>query len=237
VRCEGRWHRLVLTPTGRLGLRDHTKAEVGRHIDFAAVGGEPCRCVAALIAWRRFAHSGNEEDWEALPKALREVARERHDIARSRYLAGCGKRDELSASPLHERPSVAARKINDLVHREWQSFPGITCAVEADDDRDDVLRLRFWKEGKRGRQLLRTTELPRNWFGAIYRKGLAVHAGHLVVQVWETPAMYRNSIFFGADYSFDRCRPVWATRRRFQIDQNFVDVARGPAGDFRVVRR
>jgi hypothetical protein len=85
-------HRLVVREDGRIYLPDHTAAERRRHEDFAALGGEPCPCVAALRNWRRAARTELADD-----RLLTEEMRQLHAIvvqeaparrAWRRFLAG-----------------------------------------------------------------------------------------------------------------------------------------------------
>jgi hypothetical protein len=234
VRRGSRWHRIVLTRSGRLSLRDHTKEAVRRYFDYQQVGGELCPCVAVLSAWRRFVRDNEEEAGEGLPEALRQAGRGRHGIGFSRRLSRCEQHDDLSVRPSQERPGVLARKINDLIRREWKVPGGITCRVMYKTYvRDGFAMLQFFKTGGR---FLRHMELQRDWFGAVYRRELAVHEGHLVVRV-TVPDKGRLFSIGGADFIFYRCRPMRTPHRCLQIEEDCVAVARGPAGDFRVVRR
>jgi hypothetical protein len=228
VRCEGRRHRIVLTRAGRLTLPDHPKTEVRRHLDYHAEGGDPCPCVAALIAWRRFTRHGDDEAYEALPEALHEAARECRALARDRHLARFAEpRDDLLGRPFHERPGFLARVLSDLVGREWATLRGITCQVERPPLGGPSHFLSFSKGGLSRAEL----DLPRDWFRRVCRKGLALHEGCLVLNVTEAPGQE------GVDLFFERCRPVRIPHRPLAFEEDWVAVARGPADDFRVVYR
>jgi hypothetical protein len=225
VRCEGQRHRVLLT-RGRLSLPDHTKAVV-RHLDYQEVGGDPCPCVAALIAWRRFARHGDDEAYEALPKALREAARERHGLARARWLVRVLQRDELLVSPFHERPGFLTEVIGDLIRRRWK-FPDITCQVRPPLEDGDRWNTLIFRQGER---FLQELHLQLGWFRSVCQTGLAFHQGYLVLFAQELQGQE------GSDMLLYRCRPVGATNRPPAFERDWVTGTRGPAGDFRVVDR
>jgi hypothetical protein len=227
VRCEGQRHRVLLTGAGRLSLPDHPKEEVRRHLDYQEVGGGPCPCVAVLIAWRRFVRSGEEEAGAALPKALREAARERHGLATARWLVRVLQRDELPVSPFHERPGFLAEVIGDLIRRQWK-FPDITCQVRPPFEEGDRCNMLIFRQGER---FLRELDLQPGWFRGVCQTGLAFHEGYLVLFAQELQGQE------GSDTLLYRCRPVGATNRPPAFERDWVTGTRGPAGDFRVVDR
>ena len=227
VRCEGRRHRIVLTRAGRLSLPDHPKVAARRYFDLQALGGKLCRCVAVLSAWARFAYGRDPEAGAALPKALREAARERHRLATARWLVRFLQRDELLVSPFHERPGFLAEVIGDLIRRQWK-FPDITCQVRPPFEDGDLWNTLIFRHGER---FLRELRLQLGWFRSVCQTGLAFHEGYLVLFAQELQGQEDS------DMLLIRCRPVGATNRPPAFERDLVKVARGPAGDLQVVDR
>jgi hypothetical protein len=234
VRCGGRWHRVILTRSGRLSLPDHTREEV-RQGDFPPKG-ETCRCSHVLLHWRWFIKQGKEGEGEYIPKALRAAAWERRGVARARrepvlpydvqFLI------DLAAGPIRAWPRFLTRVISNVTLGLWGRDLAVSGIVTYSGPRlghatELMLSLVCWQRGK----IFRVRGLQRDWFRTVYRAGLACHEGYLVVKV-EKPADHNK----GVDFVFYRCRPV-PDAHWVNFDQEQVWVARGPAGDFRVVRR
>ena len=234
VRCGGRSHRIVLSPDGRLSFLDHTLEEV-RQGDFPPTG-EPCRCSLVLFWWRWFIMHGwwKGED-EQIPKALRAAVWARLGV-------GCARRlsvpddlqylNDLAIGPFHERPGCLTRVIRRLTLRLWGWALGVSGQVEYKGNcrryaNELILLLDCWVR----EQIFRVGGLPQDWYSSVYRAGLAAHEGRLVVRA-EKPEHYDK----GVDFVFYRCRPV-PHPDRIDFERERVGVARGPAGDFRVVRR
>jgi len=52
VRCSGRMHRISIPTKGPIKLHNHTRAELVAERIMIALGGQPCRCIQVLNAWR-----------------------------------------------------------------------------------------------------------------------------------------------------------------------------------------
>src|SRR5262245_11359964 len=85
VRCSGEVHEVLYLPHhpqkpgrpprrgGSLCFPAHTRDKLQRALNFAELGGEPCRCAKILLAWRRVVVDG---DKVKLPVALVPAARD-----------------------------------------------------------------------------------------------------------------------------------------------------------------
>jgi hypothetical protein len=131
----------------------------------------------------------------------------------------------LAFRPFHKRPGFLTRLLGDLTRRLWGQALGVACLPTYEGRRQgDAHELIFWTS----RWSVRVPGLPRNWFRAVYRRGMACHEGRLVVKV-ERPRPYDK----GVDFFFHRCRPVPGPFGPMDVERDRVPVARGPAGEFR----
>lgn len=181
VRCDGHLHTISLTPSGAIVLHDHPdRAEVERA--FAALGGEPCRCLQVMDAWRR-------KNRSALPADLRPA----FDEARAR----AEKRSRRAIDPLTiPFVSRASARVTKLAKAALES-----CSYRRSKTRwaggDHIVRVRIGQPGISGygervwssngkwpgtdSYIIATISL--SWFTRVYRRGLAVVDGCFVLDV------------------------------------------------------
>jgi hypothetical protein len=53
VNCNGKRHHIALQAGAALVLLDHTRHQLRKEFALVDLGGEPCRCLRVLFAWRR----------------------------------------------------------------------------------------------------------------------------------------------------------------------------------------
>jgi hypothetical protein len=186
-----------------------------------------------LMSWRWFTKGGARGIGEYLPEALRQAAWERHRVARARREAvpgGPEHRNELAVGPFHERPGFLTRVIGDLARRLWG--PGVACRVSYGGPRQAAAHELILSLNASWVPRTLRLPLPQDWFLSTFRQGLAAHEGFLVLKAEETQSYLYNGAFV-----FYRCRPAQGHLRSLGFERERVTVARGPAGELRVVRR
>jgi len=191
VRCGEQMHRIVLTKSGRLVLVNHPNLKAERTM--IALGGEPCRCLKVLKAWR----SLSEEAVDTLPKSLHAVWRLRVKNRKMRMTRVCNMLDPLIESCLKER---IYRRIARLAMISMLSIStNQPLTVESSDNGEDyhvvapafaILvspqeKTRITKTWmKRGYNYVNTVLcLHPSWYYRVYRRGLAVIDRHFIIDV------------------------------------------------------
>jgi hypothetical protein len=176
VRCRGRLHTVLVTPSGRLALPHHSAEEVRRQL---AQGGDVCRCALVLLAWRGVVTGAG--DWRPrLPRGLFEAAR----AARARgswraYFRARQPADVLTLGPCGCRPGFLGRLLTRLVRRRFPGLQAPLCRVVYTQFgvAADAYRLVLLS----GRRLLLRGTIRRDWLASVYRRGLAGYGGGLVL--------------------------------------------------------
>lgn len=181
VRCDGHLHTISLTPRGALVLHDHPdRAEAERA--FAALGGEPCRCLWVLEAWRR-------GDRSALPAGLRAA----FDEARARAEKRVPRVTDPLTVPFLSRAEARVQKLAEAAlercayRRSETRWAGGKHEVHVRIGTPDISGYsdRVWSRNGKwpGTDSYITATVPLSWFTRVYRRGLAVVDGSFVLDV------------------------------------------------------
>lgn len=183
VRCSGAMHAISVT-AGRLRLENHSlKAERS----FVALGGEKCRCVQILDAWR-------EQDRKVLSPALCLELTAAHTAAASKKKNHQTARDPLLsplAVRLATRVTAAAKKsLIACGYRRSQSgwaggehyagsyiSPHPTISGWSD---------RVWSDNGKwsGSNSHVSAGVPLGWYSRVYNRGLAIIDGCFILDVF-----------------------------------------------------
>lgn len=184
VRCSGRMHRISIPTKGPIKLHNHTRAELVAERIMIALGGQPCRCIQVLNAWRT-------RDKTKIPSWATELFdRLRAPININRILLRklLWRTDPLT-TPMRER---VQRRLSKLMISSIRSctYPAIDiisiCAVALSLPPDAipmVAKIKNVTHVQLG--LLR-------WYNEVYKKGLAIVDGVFVLDVLsETETGYK----------------------------------------------
>jgi len=180
VRCSGREHRIVLTKSGRLVLVDHPDLKAERAM--IALGGDACTCMEIYLAWCRHNRTAMTNE---LLQPFDEAWGRQQKRAR-RHCAGV--QDPLLRNPLRVR--TAHRTVNtirqcvikDCIYRgvveaSYDVFlPSVRILSPRSGESGSVVMV----DGVVGQLAI---SVPITWLARIWKRGLAVVDGWLVVNV------------------------------------------------------
>ena len=182
VRCSGKLHTITVTESGAIVLHDHHQ---GTDRAFVALGGEKCRCLQVLEAWRL-------RDRAKLPAGLRpaldaaiKVTQHRRSV--SAYV------DPLTVPIVHrarQRVITAAEKmLSECGYRRsqssWAGGDHMISVGVSDDPGISGSSDRVWSDNGKwsGTDSSVSATVPLAWFSRIYRRGLAVINGCFVLDI------------------------------------------------------
>lgn len=123
VLCRGKQHRIGINKRGQFILYGHTKQQIQQELNIEELGGEVCRCLQVLRAWRRTIKEG--KGFSLLPGVLKAAAK-KVQLLQEQRLRTKHHVDWL-AEPLPRRPQSARRLIHRLLCR-WIKFPSPVAA-------------------------------------------------------------------------------------------------------------
>ena len=182
VRCSGSLHTISLSGRGALVLHNH---DIEAERALVALGGEPCRCLQVLGAWRK-------RDRKILPADLRpaldasiarrETRRENRSftdplISKSLVSRAALRVAEVATAELKRcsyRRSETRWAGGDHVARAHVGEPGISG--------DSV---RVWSENGKwsGTDSYVTASVPLSWLRRVHRRSLSVIGGAFVIDI------------------------------------------------------
>ena len=209
VRCSGALHRITLDQNGRLALHDHKKSD--HEHAFAALGGQPCRCIEVRQAWQR----GNRAK---LPQKLRKKMDDAILIKQSRMDSNNG--DPLDMPIIYRlnlRIKAAVHQLlNSCGYRKTQStWAGgnhyVSVAI-GDPDISGESDIVWSSNGKwSGTNSTFSVQVPARWYTKVYKRGIGVVDGIFVLELIQVLSPDKLVVLAGKQgrgFSINPCRAV-----------------------------
>lgn len=205
VRCSHHLHKVGVTSRGQIVLFDHDKNWMNGARAFVAIGGKPSGCYALLLKWRNVVKG--EAVPGTLPLSLREAAKKPIEIHQARTKTRT--KNDISARSFRDQVAEKARKaaLASVAECEYRKSASIWAGGEhyvsvtitdthpTVSGRAEHVRSRNMKWS--GTNSVFDVSVTPRWYYTIYRRGLAVIDGCLVLDIAEAVDDAHLVIFAG----------------------------------------
>jgi len=229
VRCSGSLHTISLIDRGALVLHDH---DIEAERALVALGGEPCRCLQVLDAWRK-------RDRAKLPGQLRpaldaSIARRETRRENRSFTDPLISKSLVSRAALRSA-SVATAELKKCSYRRsetrWAGGDHVARAHvgEPGISGDSV---RVWSENGKwsGTDSYVTASVPLNWLRRVHRRGLASIDGVFVLDILDDTNPEKIRVLAGKQgrgFEVNPCPATITTAKDGSLRLRWEKIAKG----------
>lgn len=213
VRCSGKMHQISALPSGAFVFHNHTKTDRIAEDILVALGGQPCRCVQILQAWRNRNISG-------LPKGLIPAFYASKERRNKRNIYKTVGIDHLELSIM----TRIAGRVHKLAHAafeqckyrrsvsRWAGGKHHINICFANEPEIHGYATKEWSSNSKysGNNSHVSVRIPMlRWYHKVYKPGLAVIDGIFVLDATQTDDNEQIHVLAGrqsAGFSIQMCR-------------------------------